>query len=56
MLVDERKICSDPTARTQRPHADACRGGLEACQERVDVDVGQFLRLVGLVWRANGVR
>ena len=58
MQVDERKIRVDRSVRTHRPYTGVRRGWpacgrLEAGHERVDVDVRQFLRLIGWVRETN---
>ena len=58
MWVDERKICLEPATSAQRSYTGVRRGWpacgrLESGQECVDIDVGQFLRLVGLVRETN---
>ena len=47
MRVDVGKMRLEPTEGAQPPHADPRRGCLEVRQERVDVDVRQFVGLVG---------
>jgi len=54
MQVNDRKMGLEPATSAQRPYTGVHRGwpacgGSESGQECVDIDVGQFLRLVGWV-------
>jgi hypothetical protein len=51
MPLDARKLRGDPKCRAQLPLLTRVEDGLEVRQERVDVDVGQLLRRVGLARR-----
>ena len=53
--LDERKIRGDPKSSAQRPLLTRVEDALEVRQERVDVDVGQLLRRVGLIRRFKQV-